>query len=344
MARKAVVLFNLGGPDRLEAVEPFLFNLFYDPAIIQLPLIFRYLVARLISRRRAPIARDIYKNIGGRSPLLEQTQKQAAALGVLLDAEKDDYKIFIAMRYWHPRADETVREVANFDPDEVILLPLYPQFSTTTTESSVKEWAREAEKAKLNTPTTTICCYPAEHGFVDAYVDLIDRQLRQIVGEQPRLLFSAHGLPQKIIDAGDPYQQQVEHSVAAIVDKLDLKDLDYTICYQSRVGPVKWITPSTDDEIVRAGQDKKPVMVIPVAFVSEHSETLVELDIEYAELAKNSGVPAYYRIPTVYCHPAFINGLAGLVKNMDPEKNSRLCGSAANLKIKTTCLQAQRIN
>ena len=316
MARKAVVLFNLGGPDTLSAVEPFLFNLFYDPAIIGLTKPLRYLVAKLISKRRAPVAKEIYKLLGGKSPLLGQTRDQAKALEEYLNDDQDDYQVFIAMRYWHPRAEETVKQVANFDPDEVILLPLYPQYSTTTTGSSVEEWKKLATKAKLNCPTTSLCCYPKNLGFVEACVDLIQQKLSEIEGQKPRLLFSAHGLPKKIIDAGDPYQWQVEQSVATIVEKLGIADLDYGICYQSRVGPVEWIKPATEDEIASAGAAKKSVMVIPVAFVSEHSETLVELDIEYAELAKSVGVPNYYRIPTVTTHPKFIEGLGDMVKSL----------------------------
>ncbi|MBL4740136.1 MAG: ferrochelatase [Sneathiella sp.] len=316
MARKAVVLFNLGGPDTLAAVEPFLFNLFYDPAIIGSPNPLRYLVAKLISKRRAPIAKEIYKHLGGGSPLLPQTQDQAKALEDYLSGDQDEYKVFIAMRYWHPRAEKTVKQVANFDPDEVILLPLYPQYSTTTTGSSVEEWEKLAKKAKLNCPTTSLCCYPKNAGFVGACVDLIQQKLAEIEGEKPRLLFSAHGLPKKIVDAGDPYPWQVEQSVIAIVDKLGIQDLDYGICYQSRVGPVEWIKPATEDEISAAGADNKSLMIIPVAFVSEHSETLVELDIEYAELAKSAGVPNYYRIPTVTTHLKFIAGLGEMVKSL----------------------------
>ena len=337
MARKAVVLFNLGGPDSLEAVEPFLYNLFYDPAIIRLPTPFRFLIAKLISKRRAPIAQDIYRNIGGSSPLLSQTEDQADALLKSLQDGGDDYKIFIAMRYWHPRASETVRAVADFKPEEVILLPLYPQFSTTTTRSSVREWKREAEKIGLQVPTSTLCCYPDDTGFVKANAALIREKLAKVEGDQPRLLFSAHGLPKKIVDAGDPYQWQVEQSVAAIVKELAMDDLDYRICYQSRVGPVEWIGPATEDEIEEAGQEKRPVMIIPVAFVSEHSETLVELDIEYAELAEEKGVPAYYRVPTVGIEPAFIQGLADLVKKQGGGRTQSLCGEAICPKNLSDC-------
>ncbi len=327
MARKAVVLFNLGGPDNLEAVEPFLFNLFYDPAIIRLPKPLRFLVAKLISKRRGPIAREIYENMGGRSPIVPQTEDQASALSLLLNEDADEYQVFIAMRYWHPRASQTVKEVKAFNPDEIILLPLYPQFSTTTTASSLEEWEKEAKRQGLNAPTSSVCCYPDESGFVDANVDLIKAKLEEVTGDQlPRLLFSAHGLPKKIVDAGDPYPWQVEQSVNAIMKALGRDDLEHLICFQSRVGPVEWIGPDTEEEIKRAGAEKRSVMVIPVAFVSEHSETLVELDIEYGELAKEVGIPEYLRVPTVTTNPHFIEGLARVVKGCQKNCMTSNCG------------------
>jgi len=252
--------------------------------------------------------------LGGKSPILEQTDAQAAALEVALAGEDDDYRVFIAMRYWHPRAAETLAKVKAYDPDEVILLPLYPQFSTTTTASSLKEWQSLAQKTGLSVPVSTICCYPAENGFVDAYANLILDKLNGFPGEAPKLLFSAHGLPKKIVDAGDPYPFQVEKTVAAIVAKLDRPDLVHQICYQSRVGPLEWIGPDTEEEIKAAGALGQSLLVIPVAFVSEHSETLVELDIEYGEVAKAAGVVTYQRVPTVGSHEKFIEGLADLVK------------------------------
>ncbi|MBO6826262.1 MAG: ferrochelatase [Sneathiella sp.] len=327
MAVKAVVLFNLGGPDNLEAVEPFLFNLFYDPAIIRLPKPLRFLIAKLISKRRGPIAREIYENMGGRSPILPQTEDQSKALAALLNEGDDEYHVFIAMRYWYPRASETVKEVKALNPDEVILLPLYPQFSTTTTASSLKEWKEEAAKIGLDAPTSSICCYPDEIGFAKANAELIREKLAEVKGDQqPRLLFSAHGLPKKIVDAGDPYPWQVSQSVGAILKELGRDDLEHLICFQSRVGPVEWIGPDTEDEIKRAGTEKRAVMVIPVAFVSEHSETLVELDIEYGELAHEVGIPEYLRVPTVTVHPKFVEGLAGLVKGCQKGTTSSLCG------------------
>ncbi len=327
MSKTAVVLFNLGGPDSRAAVQPFLFNLFFDPAIIGLPLPLRWPLAKLISKRRAPIAEEIYQELGGGSPLLPNTEAQAAALTTALEKKGQEQnpgevpgdvlgevKVFIAMRYWHPRASETAKQVAAYAPDRVVLLPLYPQFSTTTSGSSLKEWDREAKSAGLTAPSRRICCYPEEAGFAEATVVRLREALRQVSGEKPpRVLFSAHGLPKKIIEKGDPYQWQVEQSVAAVVRRLGEVNLDYQVCYQSRVGPLEWIGPATDEEIGRAGSEGRTIIVVPIAFVSEHSETLVELDIEYRELAEKAGAAAYLRVPTVMADAPFIEGLADLV-------------------------------
>ena len=331
MSRVAVVLFNLGGPNRPESVEPFLFNLFNDPAIIAVPWPIRPLLARLISRRRAPVAREIYAHLGGGSPLLPLTRKQAAALEARLGNEGIEARVFVAMRYWHPMSDEVAREVAAWSPDRIVLLPLYPQYSTTTTESSLKDWMRAAASAGLDRPTHAPCCYPTEEGFVSACAELVrpalieaaragestrasnDTPLPGRVGK-PRVLFSAHGLPKRVVARGDPYPRQVETTAAAIAGKLGLAAGGWVVCYQSRVGPLEWIGPSTEDEIARAGADRTPVVVVPIAFVSEHSETLVELDIEYRHRAQKAGVPGYIRVPAVAEHPLFIAGLAGLVR------------------------------
>jgi protoporphyrin/coproporphyrin ferrochelatase len=311
----AVVLFNLGGPDSPEAVEPFLRNLFSDPAIISLPAIVRLPLARLIARRRAPVARKIYEHLGGKSPIFEETRRQADALAAALSKDGVQAKAFVAMRCWHPFSDGAARAVATFKPDKIVLLPLYPQYSTTTSASSLKDWARAAKKAGLRVPASSVCCYPWEKGFVDAAAARIRDAMagaRQDVSY--RLLLSAHGLPKRTIAKGDPYQWQVEQSAAAIVKALDRPSLEAVVCYQSRVGPLQWIGPATDAEITRAGRDGKGVIVAPIAFVSEHSETLVELDIEYRKLAEEAGVPDYRRAGTVGTHAAFIDGLAGLVR------------------------------
>lgn len=315
MSRVAVVLFNLGGPDKPDAVEPFLFNLFSDPAIIALPNPFRWLLAKTIAKRRAPTARDIYAKIGGRSPLLPLTEKQAAALEAELSG-KLDAKVFVAMRYWHPFSAETVAAVKTWGPDKIVLLPLYPQFSITTGESSIRDWRRAAAAGGLDEPTVAVCCYPLEKGLIQGQAAAI----RDAVAEAgkagvPRVLFSAHGLPKKIVAKGDPYQQQVEKTAAAVVAELAMPGLDWVVCYQSRVGPLQWIGPATDAELQRAGRDGVAAVVVPIAFVSEHSETLVELDIEYRHLAEAAGVKAYVRVPALGTNAAFIEGLARLVES-----------------------------
>jgi ferrochelatase len=325
MGKTAVVLFNLGGPDRLEAVRPFLFNLFDDPAIIGAPRPLRWLLAQWISRRRAPVARKIYQELGGGSPLLPNTQAQADALEAILNADAGaaGVRVFIAMRYWHPMSDETARAVKAYDPERVVLLPLYPQFSTTTTGSSVTDWARAAAKVGLTAPSQTLCCYPTQAGFIAEVAGLLRAALGQAgAGDRPRVLLSAHGLPKKFIDRGDPYQWQIEQTAAAVVravggavgEELGGPDLDWRVCYQSRVGPLEWIGPSTEAEIARAGAEGRSLIVVPIAFVSEHSETLVELDIEYRRLAEAKGVPRYTRVATVDAGAAFIEGLADLLR------------------------------
>ena len=297
--RKAVILFNLGGPDKLENVEPFLFNLFNDPAILNLPSFFRYPLAKLIANRRAPIAKKIYSELGGSSPILELTEKQALALELKLnnDDNLSDYKCFIVMRCWHPRAENVVKKVINYNPDEIILMPLYPQFSAATSGSSIKEWQDICVKNSYKVKTSTICCYPTDENFIKAHSNEI---LKKIEGlKNFKLIFSAHGLPEKNIKKGDPYQWQVEQSVDKIVKSLNIKDLNWILSYQSRVGPLKWIGPSTEDIIVENSKLGKHIILVPIAFVSEHSETLVELDIEYKELAVKNGCKNYSRVPAL---------------------------------------------
>ncbi|PIB94427.1 ferrochelatase [Caulobacter sp. FWC2] len=309
----AVVLFNLGGPDGPRAVRPFLFNLFRDPAIIGAPALIRYPLAALISTTREKMAKANYAIMGGGSPLLPETEKQAKALEAELAASLPgvEAKCFIAMRYWHPLTGETAKQVKAFAPDEIVLLPLYPHYSETTTGSSLKAWTKTYTGGGRQ---TTICCYPNEAKLVDAHARLI-RDTWEKAGSpaNTRLLFSAHGLPEKVILGGDPYQKQIEATAAAVAARLPA-ELDWTVCYQSRVGPLKWIGPSTDDEIRRAGAEGKGLIVTPIAFVSEHVETLVELDHEYAELAQEAGVAPYIRVPALGVAPEFISGLAGMVR------------------------------
>ena len=315
--RIAIVLFNLGGPDDQATVKPFLFILFNDPAIIGLPGIVRTPLARLISNRRERTAQANYALMGGGSPLLPETRRQAEALEAALEARlpDDEVRTFIAMRYWNPLTEQTAAEVAAFGPDEIVLLPLYPQYSTTTSASSLKLW--NAVYAGSG-DSRTVCCYPEAYGWIDAQAAAVAAKLDE-AGDQPvRVLFSAHGIPEKLVSGkGDPYQEQVESTVAAVVARLaELgRTIDHAICYQSRVGPLKWLGPSTPEALEQTARDGKGAVVAPVAFVSEHVETLVELDIEYRELAHQLGVSPYLRAPTVSTASPFIDALADAAVN-----------------------------
>ena len=317
--RLAVVLFNLGGPDAPESVRPFLVNLFTDPAILRVPGWIRPWLGRVIAWRRTKPASENYAIIGGRSPLLELTNEQAAALEASLNDEgTTEAKVFVAMRYWHPMSDETAAAVKAWGPDEILLLPLYPQFSTTTTGSSMLAWERAAARIGMKVPTTTVCCFHSDPSFAEATAAIVRGAWDKARAEldpavKLRILFSAHGLPESIVKSGDPYQWQVEQSVEQVAERLGIEGLDHIVCYQSRVTPQKWIGPSTEDELERAGHDKVAVLVVPIAFTSEHSETLVELDVEYREEAEKFGVPGYFRAPAQNADPAFIAGLASLV-------------------------------
>ena len=311
--KKAVILFNLGGPDKLENVKPFLFNLFNDPAILNLPSFFRYPLAKLIANRRAPIAKKIYEELGGSSPILKLTEEQAAALELKLNKDDNlsDYKCFIVMRCWHPRAEHVVKKVKNYDPDEVILLPLYPQYSAATSGSSIKEWKDVCARNNFKSKTNIICCYPTDDNFILAHKNEIIKKINNL--DNFKLIFSAHGLPEKNIKKGDPYQWQVEQSVDKIVKSLKVDNLDWVLSYQSRVGPLKWIGPSTEDIIIKNSKLGKHIVLVPIAFVSEHSETLVELDIEYKELADKNGCTKYTRIPALGTNENFIKAMSELI-------------------------------
>lgn len=308
--RRAVILMNLGGPDSPQAVRPFLYNLFSDPAIIGLPTALRLPLASVIAARRNRTAQQIYAHLGGSSPLLANTRAQAAALAAALG---DGSRCFVAMRYWHPLTAAAVAAVKAWPPDEIVLLPLYPQFSSTTTGSSLAAWRSEAVRQGLSAATRIIGSYPTAPGFVAALAASLAQRLDADAGPL-RVLFSAHGLPLKIVRAGDPYAQEVEQTAAAVAAALGRPQLDWRVCYQSRVGPLPWLGPSIDEELRHAGRDRVGVVVAPISFVSEHSETLVELDRDYRRLAEQYGVPAYRRAPAVGTDPRFITALAELVR------------------------------
>ena len=327
--RVAIILFNLGGPDSPQAVRPFLFNLFNDKAIIGAPQPLRFVIAQLISRGREKLAKANYAQMGGRSPILPETQRQADALDAAIARRVSNitFKCFIAMRYWRPFVKDAAKAAEAWGATDAVLLPLYPQFSSTTTASSLRAWRRAS-----SLPCSTICCYPHGQKFAEAHAAAI-LDVWRAAGEpaRPRVLFSAHGLPQRVVDAGDPYQWQVEQSVAA-VRKLLPAEWESRTCYQSRVGPLKWLGPSTEQEIRQAGRDKAGVILSPIAFVSEHVETLVELDIEYAHIAEGLALPFYLRAPALGAAPRFIDALADLAERaleapgtLQSEAGGRIC-------------------
>lgn len=329
--RLAIVVFNLGGPDSPAAVRPFLFNLFNDPNIIPLAAPLRWLFATAISTLRAKKSRGYYAQLGGKSVLLPETEAQARALEAAAKPLAQDARVFVYMRYWHPMAREVVAQLKAFNPTRIVLLPLYPQFSTTTTGTSLAALATEATRQGLTTPMETLCCYPTADGLIAPIAD----QLRVSYAAAkaygtPRVLFSAHGLPEKTIADGDPYEWQVAQSTKAVVDKFGIDGLDWTICYQSRVTPVKWLGPPVESEIRRAGVDKAPIIIVPISFVSEHVETLVELDVTMRDLAKAAGVPYFARLAAVRTDPVFIQALAGLTEFL---RNRRTPCSATGARI-----------
>lgn len=316
--RVAIVLFNLGGPDGADSIRNFRVNLFSDPAIIRAPIFIRFWLARLIAASSQKKAEAGYALMGGRSPLLELTTRQAEAL----EARMPEAKCFIAMRYWHPFAGEVARQVKEYAPDRILLMPLYPQFSTTTTGSSLADWHDAAAGAGLAAETTTLCCWFDDRDFARAYARLCAETVRRARREQPegtplRLLFSAHGLPESIIAKGDPYQEEVERTTEAVMAELgamDVGTVQHQVCYQSRATPERWLSPSTEEAIETAAHDKVVAIVVPIAFVSEHIETLVELDVEYREVATELGLPGYYRVPAPNDDSDFIDALAAVAR------------------------------
>lgn len=344
MSKVAVVLFNLGGPDSKGAIKPFLMNFFMDKNIIGAPIPLRCFIAAYISSKRSKKeAAESYKLLGDKSPLLENSRAQGQMLESVLNegSSGETFKVFVSMRYWHPMAAQVVREVRDWGADQIVFLPLYPQFSTTTTWSSLENWKKAADVAGYHPPSSMICCYPENRGFVEASAANIESVYKQVLADghqAPRVLFSAHGLPEKVIKSGDPYQWQCEQSAARIAEtlckRLGVSAVDWQICYQSRVGPLKWIGPSVEEALEKAAADKKAVVIYPHAFTQEHVETLVELDIEYRHMAEELKLPGYYRAQTVGTHEAYIEGMAALVrehfdrKGVCAEGGKRICPEA----------------
>ena len=319
MSKVAVVLFQLGGPDSLEAVRPFLQNLFLDPDIIDFPgaSIARTFLARVIASRRSGPVANHYREIGGKSPINELTELQARALEKQLNEEGIDATVLVAMRYWHPMTDNVVEQVKTGSFDEVVLLPLYPHFSKATTYSSVNEWNRQCQKAGLSIPTRLVCCYPNHPRYIAAMIDLVNKALAKLDDIDPReidLVFSAHGVPIDFIRQGDPYKLQIEETVRQILRK-GAWTSPHTLCYQSKVGPARWLEPSLLGTIEHLGATgRRHLVIIPVAFVTDHIETLHEINIEAREEAVQHGIARFEMAPALNDHPLFIDCLADLVK------------------------------
>ncbi len=318
MVRKkiGVVLFQLGGPDSLEAIEPFLYNLFCDPDIIDFPFarIARQPLAKLISTTRAKRVAHHYAEIGGKSPILEFTRRQACALERELGLEFDA-RVVVAMRYWHPFTAEAIAELAAYAPEEIVLLPLYPQYSKTTTGSSINEWNRRFHTNGWNPRTHIVREFYEDAGYLDAVVAAINQSMRDLhdVADLD-IVFSAHSVPVAVIEQGDPYQRQIERTVDLVWQRGGW-DARRHICYQSKVGASKWLRPSMHETIERlAASGSQHVLVVPISFVSDHVETLHEIDIEHREQARNLGIADYRMMPGLNDSPMFIRALAGLVR------------------------------
>ncbi len=330
--RIAVVLFQLGGPDSLEAVEPFLFNLFLDPDIIDFPGAFlaRKLLARRIAASRSKPIGKHYSEIGGKSPINELTNIQANALETALRSAYPDTRVLVAMRYWHPLTEEVVRELKQGSFDEVILLPLYPQYSKATTFSSMNEWRRVCNRLEFSLPTRLICCYPSHPRYINALVGNIRATLdrfKGIAAGDIDLVFSAHGVPVDFIRKGDPYKLHVEETVHQVMQQGGWSS-PHVIAYQSKVGPARWLEPSLTGMIKSlAAAGRKNLLVIPVAFVTEHIETLHEINIEAREEAEHAGITRFEMMPALNGHPEFIACLTDLiVQTMNSGVQSQTCG------------------
>eukprot|EP00249_Psilotum_nudum_P025021 c29351_g1_i2 orf=379-2025(+) len=326
--RVGVLLLNLGGPETLDDVQPFLYNLFADPDIIMLPNILAFLqqpLALFISAIRAPKSRDGYAAIGGGSPLRKTTEEQADALSKALDVKKIPAKVYVGMRYWHPFTEEAITKIKRDCITRLVVLPLYPQFSIATSGSSLRllEKMFREDEYLVRMQHTVIPSWYQREGYVKAMSALIQIELMKF--ENPNevvIFFSAHGVPHSYVEeAGDPYKDEMERCVKLIMNELRLGKVNnkHTLAYQSRVGPVEWLKPYTDDTIRELGRKGvKSLLAVPISFVSEHIETLEEIDVEYRELAQESGIANWGRVPALGCDETFISDLADAVMEALP--------------------------
>ncbi|KAK8698555.1 hypothetical protein V6N13_114667 [Hibiscus sabdariffa] len=318
-----VLLLNLGGPETLNDVQPFLYNLFADPDIIRLPRLLRFLqrpLAKLISVLRAPKSKEGYAAIGGGSPLRKITDEQADALRMALEAKNVCANVYVGMRYWFPFTEEAIEQIKRDRITKLVVLPLYPQFSISTTGSSIRVlqqvFKEDAYLSRL--PVSVILSWYQRQGYIRSMADLIEKELGKFAKpEEVMIFFSAHGVPVSYVeDAGDPYKDQMEECIYLIMQELKARGIgnDHTLAYQSRVGPVQWLKPYTDEVLVEIGQKGvKSLLAVPVSFVSEHIETLEEIDMEYKHLALESGIENWGRVPALGCNSLFITDLADAV-------------------------------
>ena len=311
-----VVLFQLGGPDSLDAVEPFLYNLFLDPDIIDFPFakLARPALAKLISATRSKKVKAGYAAMGGKSPIVEWTARQARALEDVLRPALHAH-VVIAMRYWHPFTEEALRELADNSCEELVLLPLYPQYSKTTTGSSLNEWNRRFPASALShVPVRMIQDFYNHPTYIASLVERVGSTLSRFPAPQDvHLVFSAHGVPVSVIQEGDPYQRQVEETTRLVMEQ-GRWNLPYTVCYQSQVGSGRWLQPSIHEVVPRlAGEGVRNLLIVPVSFVSDHIETLQEIDREVREQAEEAGVRQFELMPGLNDSPRFIQALADLV-------------------------------
>lgn len=310
----AIVLFNLGGPDNLKNVRPFLYNLFSDKWIIRAPYLIRKMIAFFISTFRNKEAQENYSIMGGKSSLLDETIAQKNHLEKnLINRKMGDIKIFISMRYWHPFSDETIKELKKYKPDEIIMLPLYPHLSSSTTISSFEDFDKKLNKSGLKSRIKKIGCYFDDKNFIESHKVLIKKTLSKFTNNNIRILFSAHSIPVKFVEKGDPYEWQINKTFDEIIKDKEISKYECLLCYQSKVGPIEWLFPQTEDVIEESAKIGKDIVVIPIAFVSEHIETLVELDVEYKEIADTYNV-RYERVPTLSIDENFINSLGEIVE------------------------------
>jgi ferrochelatase len=313
---KALILLNMGGPDSLEAVEPFLYNLFSDPELIQLPggRLLQRPFARVLSRLRAEKSIASYRNIGGSSPLLEWTRRQAQGIAARLGPQVRPYVI---MRYWQPRAEEVLAQIKAEGLETALVVSMYPHYTRATTGSSVNDFKRAVTKIYPELEYQLIEEWYNWPGYLDALTRRINEGLEtfhDLMRDEVQILFSAHALPQKFIDRGDPYREQIERTAVEVMQRVG--GYDWTIAYQSRSGPVKWMEPGTEeilDEMARAGH--RSTLVVPISFVCDHVETLEEIDIGYRELATTKGIVHFCRAPSLNDHSDFLDAMAALVRD-----------------------------